>query len=73
MNDQVLPVSRGKKVWCKSKRYAISLSDCFGFVDSVPPFYLNMRLCAVQLNAYVFSVSDKMNQPTFTKFDILVV
>ena len=64
MNCQVLSVSRGENVRCKSNRYAISKSKYFGFVDSVPPFYLHMKyrdieLCAVELKAHVLPLSLK--------------
>jgi len=78
VNSQVLPVSMGRNVRCKSSRYAISHRNRFGFVNSVPPFYLHMKwrdmkLCAVKLKAYVLSLSDKIQQPTFRKCDILLV
>jgi hypothetical protein len=78
VNSQVLSVSRGRNVRCKSNRYAISSSNRFGFVNSVPPFYLHMkrrdmRLCVVQIKAYIFSLSEKIQQPTFRKCDILLV
>jgi hypothetical protein len=60
MNGQILPVSRGKNVRCKSNRYAISQGKYFGFVDSVPPFYLhkkqrNISLWAVELKYFLAS------------------
>jgi hypothetical protein len=78
VNSQVPPVSRGKNVWCHSNRSAISHKNCFGFVDSVPPFYLHMKyrdikLCAVQLEAYVLSLSDQMQQPILMKLEFLVL
>jgi hypothetical protein len=69
MNGQILPVSRGKNVRCLSNRYAISRSNHFGFVDSVPPFYLhkkqiNIRLWAVELK-YVFGLVTREKCVTF--------
>jgi hypothetical protein len=56
MNGQILPVSRGENFRFMPKRYAISHRKYFGFVDSVPPFYLHMKyrnitLCAVELKS----------------------
>ena len=68
-------MSRGKYVGYKPHWYAITLCKYFGFVDSVPPFYLhvnyrNMRLCAVELKASVLSLALKDLKNVFRCFTL---